>query len=83
MEHDFHQVKDRPVGLSPLFVWREDQIRGLTRLLTLALRLLTLIATQVAQGLGYGGPQAGGLVRRATATSYRPPARLLCGCCGP
>jgi len=51
LEHDFHRLKDRPVGLSPLFVWRDDQLCGLTRLLTLALRLLTLIATQVAQGL--------------------------------
>jgi len=55
LEHDFHRVKDRPVGLSPLFVWRDDQIRGLTRLLTLALRLLTLIETQVAQGLTAAG----------------------------
>ncbi len=51
VEHDFHKLKERPVGLSPLFVWREDQLLGLTRLLTLALRLLTLIETQVACGL--------------------------------
>jgi transposase len=52
LERDFHLVKDLPLGLSPLFVWRDDQIKGLTRLLTLALRLLTLIETQVRQGLG-------------------------------
>lgn len=51
LERDFHLVKDLPLGLSPLFVWRDDQIKGLTRLLTLALRLLTLIETQVRQGL--------------------------------
>jgi len=61
LEHDFHRVKDRPVGLSPLFVWRDDQIRGLTRLLTLALRLLTLIETQVAQGLTAAGASLTGL----------------------
>ena len=35
LERDFHLVKDLPLGLSPLFVWKEDQIKGLVRLLTL------------------------------------------------
>jgi transposase len=34
-----------------LFVWKAKQITGLTRLLTLALRLLTLLETQVQRGL--------------------------------
>jgi transposase len=51
IEHSFHKVKDHPIGLSPLFVWQEGQVVGMTRLLTLALRLLTLIETQVARGL--------------------------------
>jgi transposase len=51
LERDFHLVKDLPLGLSPLFVWQDDQIKGLARLLTLALRLLTLVETQVRQGL--------------------------------
>jgi len=51
LERDFHLVKDLPLGLSPLFVWKNDQITGLTRLLTLALRLLTLMEIQVRQAL--------------------------------
>lgn len=51
LERDFHLVKDLPLGLSPLFVWKDDQIKGLTRLLTLALRILTLIESQVRHGL--------------------------------
>ncbi len=51
LERDFHLVKDLPLGLSPLFVWKDDQIKGLARLLTLALRLLTLIETRVRRGL--------------------------------
>jgi transposase len=51
LERDFHLVKDLPLGLSPLFVWKSEQIKGLTRLLTLALRLLTLLETQVRRGL--------------------------------
>lgn len=51
LERDFHLVKDLPLGLSPLFVWKDDQIKGLTRLLTLVLRLLTVIEMQVRRGL--------------------------------
>ncbi|MBM4431665.1 MAG: DUF4277 domain-containing protein [Chloroflexi bacterium] len=47
LERDFHLVKDLPLGLSPLFVWKDDQIKGLVRLLTLGLRLVTLIEGQV------------------------------------
>jgi transposase len=61
LERDFHLVKDLPLGLSPLFVWKDDQIKGLTRLLTLALRLLTLIETQVRQGLRQAHQRLAGL----------------------
>jgi transposase len=50
-ERGFHLLKDRPLGIGPLYVQRDDQIVGLTRLLTLAWRLLTLIETQVRRGL--------------------------------
>ncbi len=51
LEQDFHLLKDRPLGISPLYVSNDDQILGLTRLLSLALRLLTLIQTRVRYGL--------------------------------
>jgi len=51
LERNFHLVKDLPLGLSPLFVRRDDQIVGMTYLLTIALRLLTLIETQVRRSL--------------------------------
>jgi transposase len=50
LERDFHLLKDRPLGISPLGVRREDQIVGLTRLLTVALRVLTLFEVLVRQG---------------------------------
>jgi|SRR5215510_13121301 len=71
LERDFHLVKDRPLGISPLYVRRDDQILGLTRLLTLALRLLTLLETRVRCGLARIGEQLAGLyegqLRRTTA----------------
>lgn len=55
LERVFHLLKDRPLGIGPLFVARDDQIRGLTRLLTVALRLLTLIEILVRRGLAEEG----------------------------
>lgn len=70
LERDFHLVKDRPIGISPLYVRRDDQIIGLTRLLTLALRLLTRIESQVRRGPARAGQSLSGLYegqpRRAT-----------------
>ncbi len=61
LESDFHLVKDRPLGIRPLYVRRDDQITGLTHLLTLALRLLTLVETQVRRNLAQTGEQMSGL----------------------
>jgi len=78
LERDFHQVKDRPLGLSPLFVWKDDQIIGLTRLLLLALRLMTLIETQVRQGLARAGEGLAGLYEgQPTRTTERPSGRRI------
>ena len=73
LERDFHLVKDLPLGLSPLFVWKEDHIKGLTRLLTLALRLLTLLETPVRRGLEETQESLCGLYEGApTRTTERP-----------
>ena len=50
VERAFHQLKDQPLGIRPLFVHRDDQVRGLTHLLTLALRVLTLFEVLVRRG---------------------------------
>ena len=73
LERDFHLVKDLPLGLHPLFVWKEEQIKGLTRLLTLALRLLTLLETQVRRGLEQTQEPLAGLYEGSpTRTTERP-----------
>lgn len=43
IERNFHLFKSAPVGIEPLYVKRDDQIKGLVRLLSLCVRLLTLI----------------------------------------
>jgi hypothetical protein len=73
LERDFHRAKDLPLGLSPLLVWKEEQITGLTRLLTLALRLLTLRETQVQRGLEHAQDTVAGLYEgQPTRTTDRP-----------
>lgn len=61
IERDFHLIKDRPLGLSPLYVHRPDQIVGLTHLLTIALRLLTLLETKTRWALKEAGETLTGL----------------------
>jgi transposase len=51
VDRDFSRLKGRPLGLRPLYLKREDHTRGLVRLLTLALRLLTLVEFVVRRNL--------------------------------
>jgi transposase len=43
IERGFHRLKGVPLSLSPFFVKRDDQVVGLTNLLSLAVRFLSLI----------------------------------------
>ena len=73
LERDFHLVKDLPLGLRPLCVWKSEQITGLARLLTLALRRLTLLETQVRRGLELTQESIAGLYEGLpTRTTERP-----------
>jgi len=51
MERAFHQMKDAPLGIRPLFVKLDEQIKGLTRLLLIALRVMTLLEIVVRSRL--------------------------------
>jgi transposase len=50
-ERNYNRLKGEPVGIDPIFVRNDDQIIGLTNLLTVAVRLECLIEVQVARGL--------------------------------
>ena len=54
-------MKDLPLGIRPLFVRDDEQIIGLTRLLTIALRLLTLFELRVRAGLAEAQEELAGL----------------------
>jgi transposase len=51
IEHGFARLKGHPLSLSPLYVQREDHAKGLIRLLSLGLRILTLLEFVVRRRL--------------------------------
>jgi len=51
LERGFHRFKGKPLSLTPLFVQRDDQVKGLVHLLSLGLRILTLIEFVVRRQL--------------------------------
>jgi transposase len=73
VEGDFRMLKGKPIGLSPLYVWTDDQLRGLTHLLTIALRLLTLIQMKIRGTLGKEETALAGLYEgQPSRTTNRP-----------
>jgi transposase len=78
LERDFHVLKDVPLGIRPLYVREEEQIIGLTRLLTIALRLLTLFELRVRAGLAEAGEELSGLYEgQPKRKTSRPTATRL------
>lgn len=78
IESQFHDIKGRPLGIQPLNVARDDQIIGLTHLLTLALRLLSLIASQVRAGIQASGDGLRNLIEGQPARVLdRPTGRRI------
>jgi len=51
IEHGFGRFKGQPLSLTPMFLQREDHIKGLIRLLSIGLRLLTLVEFQLRRAL--------------------------------
>ena len=51
IERDYHRLKSAPLSIAPLFVKRDDQVVGMTHLLSIAIRLLTLMEFVVRRAL--------------------------------
>jgi transposase len=62
IEHGFHRLKGAPLSLDPLFVKNDDQVVGLTNLLSLAVRILTLIEFVVRRNLKQTKAKLTGLI---------------------
>jgi transposase len=61
VERNFGRLKGHPLSLSPMYVERDDHATGLVRLLSLALRVLTLLEGVVRRRLSQEGAALAGL----------------------
>ncbi len=78
VERIFHLFKDQPLGIRPFFVRRDDQIQGLTHLVTLALRVLMLFEVLVRRGQKESGEPLKGLYPgQAKRVTDRPTAKRV------
>ena len=78
LARDCPLVQALPLGRQPLLVWKEEPLKGLPRLLPLARRLLTLLATQGRRGLEQTpAPLAGLYEGSPTRTTERPTGTRL------
>jgi transposase len=78
VEKGFSRVKGRPLGLTPMYLQDETRMQGLVQLLSVALRLLTLMEWRVREALSARGEElkeidAGQKGRK----TKRPSAELL------
>jgi transposase len=79
-ERLFHLLKDEPLGIRPFYVRRDDQIQGLTHLVTLALRVLMLFEVLVRRGQQETGEKLKGLYPgQAKQVTDRPTAKRVLG----
>lgn len=51
IENSFHVLKDKPIGIRPIYVWKAKQIIGVMRLLTMALKIASVITSKIRMGL--------------------------------
>src|SRR3954467_6877402 len=80
IEDDWSRLKGRPLGLTPLYLQDEVRIQGLVHLLSLALRVLTLVEWVVRERLRQQGAELKGVYAgQPGRKTTRPSAELLLG----
>ncbi len=78
IEHGFARLKGRPLALAPSYLHSEARVKGLVRLLTIGLRVLTLLEYTVRQGLTRSHTTLSGLYPESPRrTSAQPTAERL------
>ncbi len=78
VERSLGRLKGRPLSLRPMYVQRDDHATGLIRLLSIALRVLTLLEFVVRRQLASEGATVSGLYAgNAKRETARPTAERL------
>lgn len=80
VEHGFGRLKGKPLSLSPMYVQSDQRATGLVRLLSIGLRVLTLLEFRVRQRLADQQEHLAGLYAgNPKRTTQRPTAEALLG----
>jgi transposase len=80
IEDDWSRLKGRSLGLTPVYLQEEERIQGLVYLLSLALRVLTLVEWVVRERLCQEGARLQGIYAgQPGRKTDRPSAELLLG----
>src|SRR5947209_18463186 len=80
IEDDWSRLKGRSLGLTPVYLQDEERIQGLVYLLSLALRVLTLVEWVVRERLRQQGARLQGIYAgQPGRKTDRPSAELLLG----
>lgn len=78
IENDWSRLKGRPLGLTPMYLQNEQRMQGLVHLLSLALRVLTLLEWVVRERLRQDGEKLQGVYAgQPGRKTTRPSAELL------
>ncbi len=78
IERGFGRFKGFPLSLTPMYLQRDDHVKGLIRLLSIGLRVLTLLEFQVRQRLATTQEKLSGLYAgNPKRSSARPTAEQL------
>jgi transposase len=80
IEKGWSRLKGRPLSLTPMYLADEGRMMGLVLLLSLALRVLSLLQWQVREKLRQGGEKLKGIYPgQAGRHTSRPSAEMLLG----
>jgi transposase len=78
VERSLGRLKGQPLSLRPMYLEREEHATGLVRLLSIGLRVLTLLEFVARQRVAAEGTPVGGVYAgQATRTTMRPTAERL------
>lgn len=78
IEHSFGRLKGRPLSITPMYLQRDDHATGLVRLLSLGLRVLSVLEFQVRRALAANEETLVGLYPgNPKRKTQRPSAELL------
>jgi transposase len=78
IERGFGRLKGKPLSLTPIYLQSDERVTGLVRLLSIGLRMLTLIEYQVRQRLAEMNEKlAGSYAGNPKRTTERPTAEAM------